>query len=117
MISFRQIISSMRLYFWPLIMANIVMMSITLSVAIWPALVFGLSLSVLASYGFLINDLCDRHIDRINRSGHFEHSTATTLTSAIFMALVLLIVGLACSAFLGRAELTTALVISGLLFL
>ena len=69
---------------------------------------FGLVISMLASFGFLLNDLCDRNIDRVNRAGHFEDSTTTTLAVAVVTSLSFLSAALLISYQLGRAEFLLA---------
>jgi 4-hydroxybenzoate polyprenyltransferase len=69
------------------------------------ALVFSLAVSCLASFGFLLNDLWDRQIDRLNKAGHFEHSGALAMAVGILGAILFLLGGILLSFWLGPSEL------------
>jgi len=92
---------SARLYFWPIILANVVAMTIGAGGDVRRMAWFSLVLSSQASFGFLVNDLCDRRIDRVNRAGHFEHSPRPTLILARVTASVLCVGSLALAWALG----------------
>jgi 4-hydroxybenzoate polyprenyltransferase len=97
-----------RFYFWPIICANTVSMTWVLGQDLKRAAVFSLVISLLASFGFLLNDLWDRNIDRINRARHFEESSAGILLIATGVGLFLLIAALIISYRLGTLEFAAA---------
>jgi len=105
----RTVIQSGRFYFWPIIAANVV--SITVAVKGDAITAVGLSvvISCLASAGFLLNDLWDRKIDLVNQAGHFENSDRATIKRGIVSGLMLLLGGLIFAYYLGPLVLCIAL--------
>ena len=106
-----QLIRSARLYFWPIIAANIVAMSVAVGANPIRALEFSIAVSCLASFGFLLNDLWDREVDRINRvddTKPFIHSSSTLRSIAGVVTAILLLAGLGFSYPLGVPEFRVA---------
>lgn len=100
------VIRSSRFYFWPIIAANVVSVTLAVGGDLMRGLGFSLVISCLASFGFLLNDLWDRDIDRINTKRHLEHAEAATLRGAFSVALGFLVIGLALAFYLGSLEFT-----------
>ncbi|MBN1568432.1 MAG: UbiA family prenyltransferase [Acidobacteria bacterium] len=67
---------------------------------------------LLASFGFLLNDLWDRNVDRINKAGHFENSNRATIGMGIIAGASFLIAGVTLSFWFGRQEMWIALSIA-----
>ncbi|MFH1970877.1 MAG: UbiA family prenyltransferase [Patescibacteria group bacterium] len=86
--------NSSRIYLWPFILLNCIIMSITVDHDIFYGIIAGLSLCFLSSYGFLINDICDRNIDRVNLAGRLENADRSTIRVALIIALSFLIIAL-----------------------
>src|SRR5947209_9654348 len=59
-----KIIRSGRFYFWPIITANVVTMTLAIGGNPIQAAAFSIVISCLASFGFLLNDLWDREVDK-----------------------------------------------------
>lgn len=97
-------IRSGRFYFWPIISANVVTMTLAVGADPIRALAFSVVLSCLASFGFLLNDLWDRDVDRINEAKHFENSDATTIGIGVGAGVVFLVAGLGFAYWLGPME-------------
>lgn len=72
------------------------------------AAVFSVVISCLASFGFLLNDLWDRDVDRVNQARHFESSNVTTLKLGIIAGGCFLVAGLGLAYWLGALELSMA---------
>jgi len=102
------IIRSGRFYFWPIIAANTVTMTLVVGGDPIRAAIFSTVISLLASFGFLLNDLWDRDIDRVNRAKHFEDSNAATIKLGIMAGVVFLITGLGIAYWLGPREFSVA---------
>lgn len=97
-----------RFYFWPIIAANVLTMSLAVGGSPIRSLAFALVISSLASFGFLLNDLWDRDIDRVNTAGHFENSDVATLRLGVVAAGGFLTAGLTLAFFLGTTEVIVA---------
>jgi len=104
----RKTVRSCRFYFWPIIAANSLAMTLGLGGNWLHALSFSIVISSLASFGFLFNDLWDRDIDRVNGAGHFEHSSRSELYLGSLSAVGFLAFGICLACTLGRAELRLA---------
>lgn len=109
--SMHTLIRSGRFYFWPIICANTVTMSLVLNQDLKRATMFSLVIALLASFGFLVNDLWDRDVDRVNRARHFENSNAVTIAGGIGVATMFLIAAFAVAYSLGKRELTLSVCI------
>jgi 4-hydroxybenzoate polyprenyltransferase len=101
-------LNSMRLYFWPIFVLNTVTMTIAISGDITCGALFSFIICFLASFGYLINDLWDRQVDRVNHSGHFENSGRKTICTGIAAAIACLLSGFAIAFRLGGVELRIA---------
>jgi 4-hydroxybenzoate polyprenyltransferase len=102
------VIRSSRFYFWPIIAANVVSVTLAVGGDLPRGLGFSIAISCLASFGFLLNDLWDRDVDRINRKKHLEHSDAATLKGALAVGVGFLIAGLVLAFCLGSLEFNIA---------
>ncbi len=98
------VIRSGRFYFWPIISANVVTMTIAVGADPIRALLFSVGLSCLASFGFLLNDLWDRDVDRVNEANHFENSDSTTIIIGVSTGGFFLLASLAVAYWLGPME-------------
>jgi len=106
---------SARMVLWLPILWNVLLVSFYLHQTVAEALILGLALCSTASFGFLINDLRDLPVDKINRAGKLENASDDLLYSATITTRVFLSCGLLLSAMLGlRAFLAIAIVASGL---
>src|SRR5688572_25169082 len=90
-----------RFYFWPLITANTTAMTRVVGGNMASALELSIVICALASFGFLLNDLWDRVVDRVNNSGHFERSDPKTILIGKCLAACLLTLGLGLAASIG----------------
>jgi geranylgeranylglycerol-phosphate geranylgeranyltransferase len=106
------VIRSGRFYFWPIITANIVMMTIAIDGKLIPAVILSLVISCLASFGFLLNDIWDRNVDRVNKAGHFEHADTATVRIGVVALLVFLTAGLLIAFWLGPHEFSIGCIIA-----
>lgn len=101
------VIRSGRFYFWPIISANVLTMTFFVGGDLRTAAAFSLVISLLASFGFLLNDLWDRDVDRVNKARHFEDSSAVTRRVGVIVAGLLLTTGLGLAYWLGPREFGT----------
>jgi len=106
------IINSGRFYFWPIIIANTAAMAKSANGDVLVAATLGLSIACLASYGFLLNDLWDQDIDRINVAHHFEDETTIVKRVGGVSAVLFLILGLTTAFPLGRLPFAIACLIA-----
>ncbi len=102
----------MRLYFWPIIASNVVAMTLAIGGDLKRAALFSAVLSLLASFGFLLNDLWDRNVDRVNKAGHFEHSDGVTIRLGVISGAGCLMVSMGTAFWLGPSELVLASLIA-----
>ncbi len=106
---------SARVRLWPFIAANAVCMSIAREASIGDSLRLGMMLSLLASYGFIVNDLKDRSIDATNNESRLQNADASTLVSVASAAgFALLVAFLAAAQINFEAVLFTAALTLGL---
>jgi 4-hydroxybenzoate polyprenyltransferase len=99
---------SMRLYFWPVLYLNAVAMTAAIRGDVGRGAEFSVAICLLASYGFLLNDLWDRKIDRVNQSRHFENSQPRTLVAGGLTTVACLGLGIGMASHLGPMELRIA---------
>jgi 4-hydroxybenzoate polyprenyltransferase len=76
------------------------------------AVTFSVVIACLASFGFLLNDIWDRDVDRVNKAGHFEHSDAITIRVGRLVGSSFLIGGLGIALWLGLREFILASIIA-----
>lgn len=100
----QKMVNSVRLYFYPIITANMLAMTIVIGGNLVQAALFSFVISLLASFGFLINDLWDIDIDKVNKPGHFENSSAHIIKIAIVSCIGFLVTGLVLAYFIGKLE-------------
>jgi 4-hydroxybenzoate polyprenyltransferase len=108
----RTIIRSGRFYFWPIIAANVVTMTIAIGGNSMKAIGLSLVISCLSSFGFLLNDLWDRDVDRVNSAGHFEESSPIEVRIGFTVGLVFLLAGLGLGFWLGPQEFRLAVILA-----
>lgn len=97
----RIIWKSARPYLWPAAGINAFVVSLGLGAHPSEAILVSLSLCLLASYGFLLNDLWDRQVDRVNEARRLEHADGWTIRFAWISISLLLGVGLSIPALVG----------------
>lgn len=68
------------------------------------AVALSVVVSCLASFGFIVNDLWDRDVDRINKPGHLENASPITLRLGMAAGIGFLITGLGLAYWLGSLE-------------
>ncbi len=93
---------SCRLYLWPAITLNTALITYGITDEWLEGLILGIGLSLLASNGFLLNDLFDRQIDRDNGAHRLESASPAELRLALGLVGVTAILSLLCGAFVGR---------------
>ena len=74
-----------------------------------------LSLFFIISGGYVLNDIFDIDIDRINCPGRMLPSGKVTLKTALLFSIILFILGLICAGFGGIPFLTGIIIVTGLL--
>lgn len=105
------IVSSAKFYFYPIIVANTAAMGLAVGVNLWRSLLFSLVLSCLSSFGFILNDLWDIAIDKVNRPQHFEELESSELTKARWACVSFISFALLLSFLLGWPEFGLALAV------
>lgn len=109
------VLRSARLVLWLPILVNVGVLSFLLTHSWQDGCVLGLSLSCVAAFGFLINDVWDLRVDQDNHAGKLESASKHVLSLAVGFAVFFLVAGLALSAFLGmKAGLAMFTVAAGL---
>jgi len=98
----------MRLYFWPVLTLNTIAMTRAIRGNVGRGAWFSIVICLLASYGFLLNDLWDRKIDKVNQSRHFENSGTWTIGFGALATISCLVVGVGVASSLGPIELRIA---------
>ena len=71
-----------RLYMCPSIVANVVLFGLHLKMSTAAVFSVAIILCLLASFGFLINDVCDRRIDFWNNRGRLGGQPVSVLASS-----------------------------------
>lgn len=104
----KTVVNSARFYFFPIIAANMVAMTISIGENPFRAAMYSVAISFLSSFGFLLNDLWDRDVDRANQAGHFENSDSSTITIGIIAMIVFLIAGVSLAYWIGSPEFILA---------
>lgn len=92
------ILKSARLILWPAIFLNTFLIATLLSPAVVSALCLSLALCFTSAFGFLINDLFDRGVDKINNAGRLENASADTIRAVQWASIAAAIVSLSCAA-------------------
>ncbi|MEO8481105.1 MAG: UbiA family prenyltransferase [Acidobacteriota bacterium] len=105
----RTVLQSARFYFWPVIVANVLATTAGAGGDFRRMAAFSAVIATISSFGFLVNDLCDRAIDRVNHAGHFESSPRHTLALGWCAAGVFATVGLLIAWQLGSLAFLIAL--------
>ena len=81
------LIRSARVYMWPFIAINVGTVSWTLEAGIGASMLIASILALLASFGFVVNDLVDRPIDRFNRRERLQNQSLNTCFAAVALAI------------------------------
>jgi len=108
----RPICKSARLYLWPAAALNAFAVSLALGVPLVPGSLVSASLCLLASFGFVLNDLWDRNVDRMNTAGRLENANRTTCRLAWGSVALLLAGGLSLAALAGWRPFLLALTVA-----
>jgi 4-hydroxybenzoate polyprenyltransferase len=106
------VLRSARLWLWLPILANVGILTFLLTHSFQKGFVLGISLSCVASYGFLINDIWDLQVDGANRAGKLESASKSALILAMFFSALFLSVGLIASGKLGLHTFVAMLIIA-----
>lgn len=85
---------SARLYLWPAVICNAVVTSLVTKASAMDSALVGSTLACLASFGFILNDLLDRNVDRLNSASRLENADTSSMETASFAAALFLLVGL-----------------------
>lgn len=112
-VKLRIILRSARVVLWLPIIANVSLLTISLRRSIWEALILGISLSCIAAYGFLINDLQDLQGDKSNKAGRLDSASNDVLSDVKYSAILFLISGITLTAILQPRSVFALLVIAG----
>ncbi len=88
------ILRSGRLYLWPIIVANSTLMVVYDGGQAITGVLVGAGLCLLASFGFVLNDLVDRETDRVNEANRLENADRQTLVMASIVGGLCLFLGL-----------------------
>ena len=108
----KTIIRSMRFYFWPILALNAATMTMAIGGDVRRGAWFSIVIALLASFGFLLNDLWDRKVDQVNKSGHFENSDKRTIGLGVAVSTVCLILGMGVASRLGSIEVRIAALVA-----
>lgn len=100
---FTTICKSARLILWPAIFLNAFVISTLISGALVSNLFLSLALCFTAAFGFLINDLFDRSVDQINKSDRLENASPHTIRVAQWASIANALIGLSFSAAVSTA--------------
>jgi len=95
---FKKISKSARFYLWPAVAGNAIIVSLGVGAELIDALLLGSALCCLASFGFLLNDLFDRRVDKANSAKRLEYADSSTLRGVWLAASLFLLAGLGCAA-------------------
>jgi 4-hydroxybenzoate polyprenyltransferase len=107
-----QLLKSMRVYLWPAIAANALGASIASGLG-WPmGLVLGVIFSLLASFGFLLNDIHDRKVDLLNNANRLEAASPALLCGAKYAAAFCLAFAIVLSSAIGPSALLISLTVA-----
>jgi len=93
----KKIAESARFYLWPVAAGNTVAVALGVGAGSSNAVLLGVALCCLASFGFLINDLLDRRVDKANSAKRLEYARPQAISGAWGAAFLFLLVGLLCS--------------------
>jgi 4-hydroxybenzoate polyprenyltransferase len=107
----KKLVRSARLVLWLPIFLNTGLVTYGLTKSIGYSVVVSLALCLLTSYGFLINDLKDIDIDRVNKAGRLEQSSKAVFKSIKISAILLVCLALGISATLGATAIISMLLV------
>ncbi len=107
----KAIIRSAKFYFYPIIATNTLAMGLVIDADFSRSLWFSIVLSCLSSFGFILNDLWDIEIDKVNRPQHFEDLERSQLWKAQCLCAGFAGVALLLSFLLGMAEFGLAILV------
>jgi 4-hydroxybenzoate polyprenyltransferase len=103
-VALRTVIRSARLYFWPIVVLNAGAMAAAVGGDVRRGVCFSLVVCLLASFGYLINDLWDRAVDLVNGARRFANSDRRTIRLGLVAAIACLVAGLGLALLLGPME-------------
>lgn len=93
----KKIIQSARLYHWPIILLNTYAMAHAVKFPQPLSLIVGIAVSFVASYGFIINDLCDVKADIANNVDRLQNLNKRDRSLAKIACVILFIVSVGVS--------------------
>jgi 4-hydroxybenzoate polyprenyltransferase len=105
-------IRNMRLDLWPIIALNTTTMTMAIRGDVRHGALLSIVISLLASFGFLLNGLWDRDVDRINKPRHFENSDERTIGFGIAATILCLILGMGIASRLGSRDTSVAFILT-----
>lgn len=110
--NFTLFLQSMRPILWPVISFNAICVAISVGQSPQMGLAYGLVLSLLASFGFVVNDLNDKVIDGLNNTQRLQGLKGAEHRLALIMAWVVLSVALGISALVSPMTFAAAAAIA-----
>lgn len=106
------VLRSARLALWLPILGNTVVLTLLLGQSLLSGFILGLSLSSVAAYGFLLNDIWDIRVDRENNAGKLEGVSRDVLVLAAGFSGFFLAAGLVISTLLGTRSIFAMLAVA-----
>lgn len=107
-----KLFKSARIYLWPVISANVFAISWAVDGLHSDAVFLCVALCLLASFGFVLNDIFDRSVDQKNQAGRLEAASPRLLHLAKLAAVGLVSSGLLVSSLIGFRAFAFALVVA-----
>lgn len=105
---FDQIVHCARPYVWILIIINSIVTGFASGLAFADALILGLCLSFLSSFGFILNDIQDREMDKELHSDRLAFADTRTLLFAHISMWMFLILALVVAYYISNVALVVA---------
>lgn len=111
----KRAVKTLRIYLWPAITLNSLVMSIFLTMTVYQGLIIGFGLSCLATFGFLINNYWDYSTDLINSADRSWQIDENGRRISLIIGLFFMILGFIFFLTLGVRELILGFIIALLL--